>query len=277
VDFIITNMELQKLETELRLRAFSPQTIKSYMYWNKQFIDYIKKQPEEMSEDDIKNYMANLLSKNVTAKSLVLIRASLKFFYDEILKKNIVNLKSPKIASKLPVVLTKEEVKRLIDSVKNKKHKLMVMLLYSAGLRLSELLNLKVLDLEFNEKIGWVRSGKGSKDRIFILSDRIAEELKLYVENMKEDAYIFTGRNGARMTPRNVQKLIKKAMKTASIEKDIHPHTLRHSLGTHLLENGVDIRKIQILLGHANLSTTQIYTHVTTDEIKKIRNPLDDL
>lgn len=267
---------LQKLETELKLRAFSSETVRSYLYWNTDFLKTTGKIPEEITEDDVKNYVAKKLSNNVDAKSIVLIRAALKFFYDEVLKKNIVNFKTPKISKKLPVVLTKEEIKRLINSVKNKKHRLMIMLLYSSGLRLSELLNLKVGDLELGGKIGWVRSGKGAKDRLFLLSDRLIEELKEYIQDKKESDYIFTGRNG-RMTPRNVQKIVKRATRIAGIEKIISPHSLRHSLGTHLLEDGVDIRKIQILLGHANLSTTQIYTHVTTEELKKIKNPLDSL
>ena len=269
-------MDLQKLETELKLRAFSPQTVKAYLYWNNDLLKNVNKNPVEMTEDDIKNYIAKKLSDGVDAKSIVLVRAALKFFYDEILEKKIVNLKTPKVAKKLPIVLTKDEIIRLINSVKNNKHKLMISLMYSSGLRLSELLNLKVGDLELVEKIGWVRSGKGSKDRIFILPDKLIEELKGYVNGKDESDYMFTGRNG-RMTPRNVQKIIKRSIKVAGIEKDIHPHSLRHSFGTHLLEDGVDIRKIQVLMGHSNLSTTQIYTHVTTDELKKIKNPLDNL
>lgn len=269
-------MNLQKLETELKLRAFSPETVRSYLYWNKDFLKNVNKTPDQMTEDDVKEYVAKKLSNGVDAKSIVLIRAALKFFYDEVLGKDIVKLKTPKISKKLPVVLTKEEIVRLIDAIKNRKHKLIVMLLYSSGLRLSEMLNLKVGDLELEGKIGWVRSGKGSKDRLFLLSEKFIEAIKGYVQDKEDSDYIFTGRNG-RMTPRNVQKMIKRSIKTAGIEKDVHPHSLRHSLGTHLLEDGVDIRKIQILLGHANLSTTQIYTHVTTEELKKIKNPLDNL
>jgi integrase/recombinase XerD len=269
-------MNLQKLETELKLRAFSPQTVKAYLYWNNDFLKIMNKNPEVVTEEDIKNYIAKKLSDGVDAKSVVLIRAALKFFYDEILGKGIVKLKTPKIAKKLPVVLTKEEVSKLIDSIKNKKHKLMVMLMYSSGLRLSELLNLKIGDLELEEKIGWVRSGKGSKDRMFLLSNKLIEELKEYIQNKNDSDYIFTGRK-ERMTPRNVQKIIKRAIRIAGIEKNVHPHSLRHSLGTHLLEDGVDIRKIQVLLGHANLSTTQIYTQVSNEELKKIKNPLDEL
>jgi len=269
-------MDLQKLETELKLRAFSPETVKAYLYWNNDLLKNVNKNPTDMTEDDIKNYIAKKLSDGVDAKSIVLVRAALKFFYDEVLDKKIVNLKTPKVAKKLPIVLTKDEIIRLMNSVQNRKHKLMISLMYSSGLRLSELLNLKVGDLEIEEKIGWVRSGKGSKDRIFILPDRLIDELKDYVNGKEESDYMFTGRNG-RMTPRNVQKIIKRAIKVAGIEKNIHPHSLRHSFGTHLLEDGVDIRKIQVLMGHSNLSTTQIYTHVTTDELKKIKNPLDNL
>lgn len=268
--------ELQRLETELRLRAFSPQTVTSYLYWNKQFLNFANKKPEEVSEDDIKNYVADLLSRNVSPKSIVLIKAALKFFYDEILSRNIVNLKSPKTSKKLPVVLTKEEVKRLIDSIKNRKHKLIVMLLYSSGLRLSELLNLKAGDLELDEKIGWVRSGKGAKDRLFLLSNRLIEELKEYVQDKKEDDFVFTGRNG-RMTPRNVQKMIKKIARNTGIEKNVHPHVLRHCFATHLLESGENIRKIQLLLGHSNLNTTQLYLDISNEELKKVKNPLDDM
>jgi len=268
--------ELQKLETELKLRAFSPQTITAYLYWNKQFLSFARKKPEEVIEDDIKNYIAGLLSKNVSGKSVVLIRAALKFHYDEVLGRNIVNLKSPKISKKLPVVLTKDEIRKMIDSGRNRKHKLMIMLMYSSGLRLSELLNLKVGDLELEEKIGWVRSGKGAKDRLFLLSSRLIEELKDYLQNKRDSDYVFTGRNG-RMTPRNVQKIIKKIAIDAGIEKDVHPHILRHSFATHMLESGENIRNIQILLGHSNLNTTQLYLNVSNEELKKIKNPLDSL
>jgi integrase/recombinase XerD len=268
--------DLKKLETELKLRAFSPHTVNSYLYYNKQFLDFVKKKPEEVNEDDIKNFIAKKLSEKTSAKSIVLIRAALKFFYDEILKKNIVTLKSPKVSRKLPIVLTKDEVKTLINSIKNEKHKLIVKLLYSSGLRLSELVNLKVGDLELDENMGWVRGGKGGKDRLFILSPKLSKELKEFVKNKKKSDYLFIGRKG-KMSPRNVQKIVAIAGKKSGIGKRVHVHTLRHSFATHLLENGVDIRKIQELLGHSNLSTTQIYAHVSAEELKKVKSPLDTL
>jgi len=268
--------DLKKLEAEIRLRGFSSNTIKTYLYYNKQFLDFVKKKPEEVVEDDIKSFIAKKLSEKTSAKSIVLIRAALKFFYDEILKKNIVTLKTPKVSRILPTVLTRDEVKMLIESIDNEKHKLIVKLLYSSGLRLSELVNLKVGDLELDESIGWVRKGKGAKDRLFIISPKLVEELKEFVKERKESDYLFVGKRG-KMSARNVQKIVALARKKAGINKQVHVHTLRHSFATHLLESGVDIRRIQELLGHSNLNTTQIYTHVSTGELKKIKSPLDEL
>lgn len=268
--------ELKKLETELKIRGFSEKTIKSYLFWNKKFLDQVNKKPEEITTEDIKSYIAEKISENISPKSIVLIKSALKFFYDEVLGKNIVNLKTPKVPKTLPVVLTKEEVKELINSIENKKHKLIVKLLYSSGLRLSELVNLKVGNLELNENIGWVRGGKGKKDRMFLISKKLSEELAELIKGRKEEEFLFVGRKG-RMSERNVQKIINLAAKKAGIEKPVHPHVLRHSFATHLLESGENIRKIQELLGHSNLSTTQIYTHISTEELKKVKNPLDDL
>ena len=268
-------MELQKLETELKLRGFSQRTVESYLYWNRKFLEACKKKEEDVNEDDIKNFMAEKLSHG-SPKSLILIKAALKFYYDEVLKKNIVNMKTPKTARSLPTVMTREEVRRLINVVENKKHKLIISLLYSSGMRLSELINLKVGDLELVENMGWVRSGKGSKDRMFLLSEKIVPDLKNHLRSMKNEDYVFQGWDG-RMSARAVQKIVSGAAKKAGIEKNVHVHTLRHSFATHLLESGEDIRKIQELLGHSNLNTTQLYTHLTTDQLKKVKNPLDSL
>lgn len=268
--------KLKILETELKLRGFSQRTIESYLYWNKKFLEHVNKESNQVTEDDIKNFIVEKMAKNISSKSIILIKAALKFFYDEVLKKSIVNLKSPKVLRKLPVVLTREEVKRLIDAIGNEKHRLMVKLLYSSGLRLGELLNLKVGDFELDENIGWVRSGKGGKDRMFIVSTKLVDELKEFVKRAKENDYLFAGREG-KMSGRNVQKIVCAAAYKARIEKSVHTHTLRHSFATHLLESGENIRKIQMLLGHSQLSTTQLYLDVSTDELKKVKSPLDEL
>jgi integrase/recombinase XerD len=174
--------------------------------------------------------------------------------------------------------LTKEEVKKLINSIVSKKSRLMVSFMYACGFRVSELVNLKVKDLNFEEKMGSVRQGKGKKDRTFNLPEFLLEDLKNQAEKQKEEKreHLFTGPKG-RLSERNLQKIIQKAAIRAEIKKDVHCHTLRHSFATHLLENGTDIRKIQELLGHADLSTTQIYTHISREELKKIKSPLDEV
>lgn len=269
------NATLAALETELKLRGFSPRTVKTYLFYNQKFLEFIKKEPKDATEDDIRKYLADKMSSGkISTSSVSLMKAALKFFYDDMLKKGIVNIKAPKISNRLPVVLTRAEVKRLIDSTKNEKHRLMLMLLYSSGLRLSECINLKYGDIDLDDGMGWVRSGKGKKDRMFILSEKLRDALKL--KEAKAIDYVFTGRNGP-MKARGVQKLVENAAKRAKIDKPVHVHTLRHTFATHLLENGTDIRKIQKLLGHSNLQTTQIYTSVSTEELKKVKSPMDNL
>ena len=151
----------------------------------------------------------------------------------------------------------------------------MVCLIYACGFRVSELTNLKIEDLNFSEKIGHVRQAKGNKDRVFNIPEFLTEELQDQAKKQKGKTYLFTGRNGI-LSTRNLQKIVSLAANRTGL-KNVHCHTLRHSFATHLLEDGVDIRKIQELLGHADLSTTQIYTHVSTEEIKKIKSPLDSL
>ncbi len=276
---MIFDERLKKLSTDLKLRGFSQQTIKMYLFYNQKFIEYTKKQPEDVTEDDIKDFLAFKFSDDsLSNASIALIKASLKFFFIETLGKKLSDIKTPKKSNKLPVVLNRNEIINLIDKTENIKHKLIIELLYSTGLRLSECVNLKYSDIDLSEGIGWVRSGKGSKDRIFIISEMFKKDLLHYIENTKSNTkgYIFLV-NGKKMSTRGIQHAIKISAKRAGIEKDMHVHTLRHSFATHLLENGVDIRKIQKLLGHSNLQTTQIYTQVSSEEIKKIKSPLDML
>lgn len=268
---------LEKLSTELRLRNFSERTVLAYVTHNRRFLDYTKKEPSAVSEEDVKSYLAYLLShRKVSPKTVALVKAALKFNYDEILKRGIVNVKTPKAEKHLPTVLSKDEVKRLIGAAKTAKSRLIIMMLYSSGLRLSECLKMRQNDLEIDEKIGWVRKGKGNKDRLIILSNTLIEALKDHISGAN-DSYLFPSKRGEPLSSRNVQKIVERAARNAGIKKRVSPHTLRHSFATHLLESGTDIRKIQELLGHSNLQTTQIYTRVSTEELKKVKSPLDSL
>jgi integrase/recombinase XerD len=276
---MIFDERLKKLSTDLKLRGFSQQTLKMYLFYNQKLLEYTKKQPEDVTEDDIKDFLAFKYSDDsLSNSSIALIKAAIKFFFTETLGKKLSDIKTPKKSNKLPVVLNRNEIFNLIEKTENIKHKLIIELLYSTGLRLSECVNLKYSNIDLSEGIGWVRSGKGSKDRIFIISEIFKKDLLHYIENTKSNTkgYIFLV-NGKKMSTRGIQYVIKTAANRAGIEKDVHVHTLRHSFATHLLENGVDIRKIQKLLGHSNLQTTQIYTQVSSEEIKKIKSPLDML
>ncbi|MEM2089496.1 MAG: tyrosine-type recombinase/integrase [Candidatus Pacearchaeota archaeon] len=262
---------LNELRAELKLRGSSNFTIRNYSWFIRKFLTTSNKKIEELNEQDAKNFLASLLEKSQS--TMALAAASLKFFFSEILKKPI-TLKLPKKEKKLPEVLTKEEVKKLIESAETKKSKLIIKLLYSTGMRVSELVNLKCNDIDLQERIGWIRKGKGKKDRIFILPEKLIKELEPYV---KEPGRQYLLSREKPLTTRNIQKIIKLAAKKAGINKKVTPHCLRHSFATHLLDSGTDIRKIQALLGHESLSTTQLYTHLTTEELKKVKNPLDEL
>jgi integrase/recombinase XerD len=269
---------LKKIEVELKISKNSEHTIKNYIKANEKLLIYLDKDPKQVSEDDIKMFLAEKMQDS-SSSSVIMFLAAIKFAYLNILKKDPTrNIKRPKREKKIPSVLTKDEIKKLLDTFDTKKSILMTSLLYACGFRVSELVNLKVNDLNFEEKIGHVRSGKGKKDRIFNIPDFLAKDLQKQSNKQKEknQEYLFTGPKG-QLTTRNIQKIIQKAAKRANIQKDVHPHTLRHSFATHLLENGTDIRIIQEMLGHADLSTTQIYTHISTEQLKKIKSPIDSL
>jgi integrase/recombinase XerD len=267
---------LEKLEIELKISKNSDYTIRNYLRANKDLIDFTDKSPKQITTDDVKAYMAKKLSDQA-ASTIIVFLSALRFAYTGILGKDITaGIKRPKREKKLPDVLTRDEIKRLINATPTKKSKLMVTLAYACGFRVSELTNLKVSNLNFNEMIGHIRQAKGRKDRVFNIPQRLLNKLKRQVEKQQKAGkeFLFSGPNG-QLTERNIQKIVQKAVKKAGIEKDVHPHTLRHSFATHLLESGTDIRMIQELLGHADLSTTQIYTHISTEELKKIKSPLD--
>ncbi|MDA3837080.1 MAG: tyrosine-type recombinase/integrase [Nanoarchaeota archaeon] len=268
---------LKKLEIELKIAKNSAHTLKNYIRLNSQLLDYINKEPEQITEDDVKLYIADNLSER-SAISIIMFLSAVKYAYTSITKVDpTAHIRRPKREKRLPVVLTKAEIFALLEALNNKKSRMMISLVYATGMRVSEITNLKINELDFDDKIGHVRQGKGKKDRIFNIPLFLISKLKRYSEIQKEfgETYMFSGRNGKQMSDRNVQKVVKNAGVKAGIKKEVHTHTLRHSFATHLLENEVDIRKIQELLGHADLSTTQIYTHVSPEELKKIKSPLD--
>jgi len=268
---------IEKLKTELQIRGFSEKTIKAYVFHNQRFLDFIKKNPDEISEDDVKSYMAYLMAERKQKPSSVnLVLSSLKFMYQEIIKKRIFDgIKSPKNEKKLPTVLTRDEISRMIKALKNGKHRLLIEFMYSSGLRVSECVSIKIKDLNLHEKMGIVKSGKGKKDRNIILSKKLVYDLERYLNKRKdENPYVFPVKD-KHISVRQAQKIVHEAAKRAGIQKRVFCHALRSSFATHLLENGTDIRIIQELLGHSNIQTTERYTKVSTAQLKKVISPFD--
>ncbi|MBS3080349.1 tyrosine-type recombinase/integrase [Candidatus Pacearchaeota archaeon] len=265
---------LKKLETEIKISKLSPYTLRNYLDFNKQLLEHSNKQSSLVDSQDVKNFLADKMNDK-SSSSVILFLSSIKFAYTNILGKDpTINVKRPKNQKKLPIVLTKEEVIKLFDAALTKKSRLILELLYSSGLRVSEIVKLKSSDIDFNENIGWVREGKGKKDRMFIISKKLSKRLQHFIKKNNLD-YLFS--KNKPLTTRNIQKIVQKACLKSGINKEAHPHTLRHSFATHLLDAGVDIRKIQFLLGHSSIATTQIYTHISQEQVKSIKNPLDDL
>jgi integrase/recombinase XerD len=269
---------LKKLEIELKISKNSDYTLRNYIRANSDLLNFTKKNPLEVNEDDLKSFIVDKLSSS-SSSSVIVFLSAVKYAYLNILKKDITyNIKRPKREKRLPAVLTKDEVKRIFDFASNKKSKLMVSLMYACGFRVSELVNLKLDNLDFEDKIGHIQQAKGKKDRIFNIPLFLLEDLNERVKTQREfkQIYVFSGPKG-KLTTRNIQKIVSNIAKKAGINKDVHCHTLRHSFATHLLENGTDIRFIQTLLGHSNLATTEIYAHVSTEQLKKIKSPIDEL
>ena len=269
---------IEKLATELKIRGFSPKTIYSYLDNNKRFLDFIGKDANDANVEDIKRYMSHLMDRGLKPASVSLAMSAIRFLQDEMLGKGIfAKIKLPKLEKKLPTVLSKEEIRKLLDAALNTKHKLLIAFLYSSGLRVSEAVSMKIDDLDLNEKMGIVRAGKGKKDRNIILSESLVKDLKAYLNTRNDqNPYVFSVKD-RHIAVRQAQRIVSEAAGRAGIKKRVFCHALRSSFATHLLEAGTDIRVIQELLGHSNLATTQRYTKVSREQLRKVRSPMDSL
>jgi len=269
---------IKNLERELKIRKFSPKTVKSYLYYNINFLKFIGLSPRNITNDDIKKYLEWQVDRGVSSSTLSLIINALKFYYQQILGRNLLfKIKHPKKAVKLPTVLSPAEIKKIILSVKNKKYRLMLALMYASGLRVSEIIRLKVSDLDLENKILFVRQAKGKKDRQTILPAVLIAPLQKIMLGKNSHDFLFCSNRQGHLTERSVQKMFSQGLKASKINKPASCHSLRHSFATHLLENGTNIRYIQELLGHKKLETTQIYCKVAVQQLKTINNPLDNI
>lgn len=276
---ILVEPILNRFQQELSISGYSDRTREMYLHYVKNFLTHVNKDPLSCSREDLVSFMAQKHESGVGSATLALIHAALKYFFHEHLKHNIVeDIKIPKKAKALPTVLSKEEMQALLKALPAGKPRLMGEFLYSSGLRVSEACDMKLSNLNLIENYAKVVEGKGNKDRIVILSKDWVHEIKKHLRKRKTfSEFLFAKKNGTPISPDSVQRWIKEAALKAGIQKQVTPHKLRHSFATHLLENGENIRTIQELLGHANLNTTQVYTHVATEQLKKVQSPLDAL
>ncbi|MEM2900355.1 MAG: site-specific integrase [Thermoplasmata archaeon] len=268
----------EDLRKELVSRKYSPKTIKAYIHYNKEFLKFVNKNPDEVVNEDIKDYLFAIAEqKNASASTINTIINALKFYYGEVLKCNFIyEVTRPKKDKKLPVVMNKEEIMRLLSVVTNIKHKAILMLTYSAGLRVSEVVKLKPEDIDAERKLIHIRGAKGRKDRYTLLSEIALETIRRYIKEYGESKWLFSSTNKEKhITTRTVENIFSEGCKLANIQKPVTVHSLRHSFATHLLESGVDLRYIQEMLGHSSSKTTEIYTHVSNKNLSIIRSPLD--
>lgn len=263
---------------KLILKRYAKNTIKNYIHAFEAFINYYHDiELAHISEPEIRDYIQQLVQEGRSNSYINVAINSIKFYYEIVM--NMPNrfyaIERPRKQKKLPRVLAKEEILSIIDHTNNIKHKCIISLLYSAGLRRSELINLKLSDIDSKRMLILVTHAKGNKDRYTLLSETLLKDLRLYYKAWKPRCFLFEGSPGKPYAAESVAKVVKTASRKAGILKTVTPHTFRHSFATHLLENGTDLRYIQSLLGHSSSTTTEIYTHVATNSFKLIKNPLD--
>jgi len=271
---------LEKYRDILIQKRYSKNTEKVYINY---FTDFCRKfgpgNIDDLSKEKINVYISELIrERNISASQQNQRINAIKFYYEKVLgrEKEYYELHRPHKEQKLPKVLSKNEVKKILSVCENIKHKSILMLIYSAGLRRSELINLKITDIDSERMVINIRGGKGKKDRISLLSDHMLVLLRNYYRAYRPKDYLFEGQNGGKYSPTSIANILKKASLKAGIRKKVTPHILRHSFATHLLEQGTDLRYIQELLGHNSSKTTEVYTHVSKKAIDQIKNPVDD-
>jgi len=262
---------------ELQVKNYAVNTAKAYVSSFYYFVKYFKDQPlDSLDENDIMDYLQLLSLKGSSISLLNQVLNSIKFYYEIVkgMPNRFYKLERPRKEYTLPEVLSQEEVNRMIELTANLKHRCMLALIYSAGLRRKELLNLELKDIDSQRMAIKINGGKGKKDRFTLLSNQLLQQLRQYYKLYRPNKYLFEGEKGGVYTGSSLLKVVKNAARRAGIKRKVGVHTLRHSFATHLLERGVDLRQIQVLLGHNSIKTTEIYTHVATNSFGDLNNLL---
>jgi integrase/recombinase XerD len=274
------NLVPEEFIKTLVLKNYSQNTIRTYRTMLQEFLVYYGKfDPEKITEEQIREYLLYLIEKRDLSISYQnqSINA-IKFYYEQVMGRPVRTyyIQRPRKEKKLPNVLSENEVLLILNSTENLKHKAILSLIYSAGLRRGELIKMRINDIDSKRMYVIIRQGKGRKDRYSILSEKVLELLRRYVKEYKPVEWLFEGQFGGQYSETSIFNIFKAAVTKAGIRKRVTVHTLRHCFATHLLEHGVDLRYIQELLGHSSPKTTEIYTHITQRGLGKIKSPLDN-
>ncbi len=267
-------------EQSLERLRYSPRTVRSYCHYFGEFLKEVSGDPDSVSVEFIRDYVhREVRDRDLAGSTQNQMISAIRFYFEHVVRRprEDYELERPLKPRRLPVVFTEEEVLKILSVISNVKHRCLLGLVYSAGLRLSEVINLKIGDIDSKRKQIFIRSGKGNKDRVVILSERALHLLREYYRVYRPVEWLFEGMNGARYSARSVQKIFERALERSGVMKKATVHTLRHSFATHLLDHGTDLRYIQELLGHSSMKTTEIYIHVTNNQMSQIKSPLDTL
>ena len=270
---------LQNMENQLKLKAYSPNTLKVYLSEFSQLLAILKHHPvDELSPQRLKSYMLYCVNQLKLSENHLHSRLNaLKFYFEQVLHKEkfFIDIPRPKSKSTLPKVLSTKDIQKLFDVTTNPKHKLMLQLCYGMGLRVSEIVKLKITDIDSKRMQVLIENSKGKSDRYVNLPESVLTQLRSYYKDYKPKHFLFEGQYGGEYSIRSVQAVFKNGMRLAKINKTVGIHSLRHSYATHLLEYGTDMAFIQKLLGHSDMKTTMIYAKVGKKEIQKVKSPLD--
>lgn len=272
---------LERMLRELRLKGFSRSTLKSYTKHIQWFFERTGLEPAEVRPEHIKLYLDTIrktagCSRSYAVQCISALKNLYRYGYPAGAANPADRVSLPRREERYPDILSRREVKAILAAVKNRKHRFLLTLVYSAGLRVSEVVRLRKDDIDFDRKLIHIRQSKGKKDRFVVLSDRAVESFREYEDRYVIRDWLFPGAaEGSHLSIRSAQAVFDRAVEAAGVQKDVSIHSLRHAFATHLLEDGVDLRYIQTLLGHKSVRTTEVYTHVTRMDVMNIRSPLD--
>lgn len=266
---------LKKTEEEIKLRNYSAKTLKIYLSCLREYFGFTKANFDVFDKELIRRFLLRKQAQNLSPQTVNLYLNAITFFYRQVLKNpEKPGIKFAKRSKRLPVVLTRNEIKNILDVLQNAKHRILVALAYSAGLRVSEAVNLRIGDVNMESLSIHIKQSKGRRDRITVFSEKLSDDLMRLTAGKNPRQYVFESERGGRLTTRAAQKVFQRALALAGIPKPAAFHSLRHSFATHLIEDGVNLRYVQELLGHQSIRTTQTYTQVTAPDLKNIKSPL---